>query len=122
MTTLSHLTEPGVLWNLQTRYRVDDIYTYTGSILIAVNPFCPLPHLYGRHMMEQAGQEEWAGCGGWWACGWVVGVRLGCGRAAVFVRGHARLGTGARQGPSRRPRPPPAPARRTSTPTFPSPS
>lgn len=27
--------------------------TYTGNILIAVNPFQRLPHLYDTHMMEQ---------------------------------------------------------------------
>ncbi len=53
MTTLAYLNEPGVLDNLKSRYVVDDIYTYTGSILIAVNPFARLPHLYGTHMMEQ---------------------------------------------------------------------
>lgn len=53
MTRLSYLHEPGVLWNLKCRYLLDDIYTYTGTILIAVNPFCALPHLYGSHMMEQ---------------------------------------------------------------------
>ena len=30
----------------------DDIYTYTGNILIAVNPFQSVSHLYGQHMME----------------------------------------------------------------------
>ncbi|KAK9809830.1 hypothetical protein WJX72_000004 [[Myrmecia] bisecta] len=53
MTTLSYLNEPGVLHNLRTRYMLDGIYTYTGSILIAVNPFASLPHMYGAHMMEQ---------------------------------------------------------------------
>ena len=53
MTTLSYLNEPGVLWNLKARYQLDGIYTYTGSILIAVNPFASLPLLYGQHMMEQ---------------------------------------------------------------------
>lgn len=53
MTTLSYLNEPGVLWNLKCRYMLDAIYTYTGSILIAVNPFARLPHMYGPHMMEQ---------------------------------------------------------------------
>ncbi|KAK7848783.1 myosin-17 [Quercus suber] len=38
MTKLSYLHEPG---------------TYTGNILIAVNPFQRLPHLYDTHMMEQ---------------------------------------------------------------------
>lgn len=58
MTRLSYLHEPGVLWNLKVRYQLDDIYTYTGTILIAVNPFAPLPHLYGAHMMEQYRSAE----------------------------------------------------------------
>ena len=29
------------------------IQTYTGNILIAVNPFTKLPHLYDSHMMAQ---------------------------------------------------------------------
>ena len=53
MTLLNHLHEPGVLWNLRCRYQVDQIYTYTGNILIAVNPFQKLPHLYGQEMMFQ---------------------------------------------------------------------
>ncbi len=53
MTRLSYLHEPAVLWNLNTRYAYDDIYTYTGTILIAINPFTSLPHLYGTHMMDQ---------------------------------------------------------------------
>ncbi|KAL4184475.1 hypothetical protein AMTRI_Chr10g225820 [Amborella trichopoda] len=53
MTKLSYLHEPGVLKNLSTRYELNEIYTYTGSILIAINPFQRLPHLYEAHMMEQ---------------------------------------------------------------------
>ncbi|GKV00835.1 hypothetical protein SLEP1_g13455 [Rubroshorea leprosula] len=53
MTKLSYLHEPGVLQNLATRYELNEIYTYTGNILIAVNPFQRLPHLYDSHMMEQ---------------------------------------------------------------------
>ncbi|KAL5728695.1 hypothetical protein ACHQM5_001747 [Ranunculus cassubicifolius] len=53
MTKLSYLHEPGVLQNLATRYELNEIYTYTGNILIAVNPFQRLPHLYDNHMMEQ---------------------------------------------------------------------
>ncbi|KAK9683914.1 hypothetical protein RND81_10G174600 [Saponaria officinalis] len=53
MTKLTYLNEPGVLYNLKRRYALDNIYTYTGSILIAVNPFTRFPHLYNIHMMEQ---------------------------------------------------------------------
>ncbi|KAL3655801.1 hypothetical protein CASFOL_000197 [Castilleja foliolosa] len=53
MTKLTYLNEPGVLDNLRRRYTLNEIYTYTGSILIAVNPFTKLPHLYNMYMMEQ---------------------------------------------------------------------
>lgn len=53
MTKLAYLHEPGVLSNLAIRYSINEIYTYTGNILIAVNPFQRLPHLYDTHMMEQ---------------------------------------------------------------------
>ncbi|XP_043691313.1 myosin-12 isoform X2 [Telopea speciosissima] len=53
MTKLAYLHEPGVLQNLASRFALNEIYTYTGSILIAVNPFRRLPHLYDVHMMEQ---------------------------------------------------------------------
>lgn len=46
------LHEPGVLWNLKQRYSTNAIYTYTGSILIAVNPFQPLPQLYEHRVMD----------------------------------------------------------------------
>lgn len=53
MTRLAYLHEPGVLYNLRSRYDINEIYTYTGNILIAVNPFTRLPHLYDNHMMAQ---------------------------------------------------------------------
>ncbi|XP_072959114.1 myosin-6-like isoform X1 [Typha angustifolia] len=53
MTKLAYLHEPGVMQNLRSRYDMNEIYTYTGNILIAVNPFRRLPHLYDNHMMEQ---------------------------------------------------------------------
>nr|XP_027095334.1 myosin-9-like isoform X5 [Coffea arabica] len=53
MTKLSYLHEPGVLQNLAARYQLNEIYTYTGSILIAINPFQRLPHIYDSSMMEQ---------------------------------------------------------------------
>ncbi|AQK76158.1 myosin2 [Zea mays] len=53
MTKLAYLHEPGVLQNLKARYDMNEIYTYTGNILIAVNPFRRLPHLYDTQMMQQ---------------------------------------------------------------------
>ncbi|XP_019462258.1 PREDICTED: myosin-7-like isoform X16 [Lupinus angustifolius] len=53
MTRLAYLHEPGVLQNLQVRYDVNEIYTYTGNILIAVNPFRRLPHLYANETMAR---------------------------------------------------------------------
>ncbi|KAK4273572.1 hypothetical protein QN277_021949 [Acacia crassicarpa] len=53
MTKLSYLHEPGVLQNLKSRYEMNEIYTYTGNILITINPFQRLPHIYDAHMMQQ---------------------------------------------------------------------
>ncbi|CAN8273523.1 unnamed protein product [Cochlearia groenlandica] len=53
MTRLAYLHEPGVLQNMKSRFDINEIYTYTGNILIAVNPFRRLPHLYSNHMMQQ---------------------------------------------------------------------
>ncbi|KAJ0818335.1 putative myosin ATPase [Helianthus annuus] len=58
MTRLAYLHEPGVLQNLKCRYDHDEIYvstrqTYTGSILIAVNPFKRLPQLYANDVMSK---------------------------------------------------------------------
>ncbi|ORX81933.1 hypothetical protein BCR32DRAFT_219808 [Anaeromyces robustus] len=39
MTTLEELSENAILRNLEHRYKNQKIYTYTGSILVAMNPF-----------------------------------------------------------------------------------
>ena len=59
MTTLAYLNEPGVLWNLRSRYVLDAIYTYTASILIAVNPFAHLPQLYGCALPAGRAAPSW---------------------------------------------------------------
>jgi len=51
MTTLSYLHEPAILHNLKTRYELEQIYTYTGSILIAVNPYKRLD-IYSETMIH----------------------------------------------------------------------
>ncbi|CAN0886361.1 XI-E [Linum grandiflorum] len=53
MTNLHYLNEAEVLHNLATRFEIDEIYTYTGNILIAVNPFQDLPRLYESSVMER---------------------------------------------------------------------
>lgn len=52
MSTLTHLHEPGVLWNLSARYATQGIYTAVGSILIAVNPFAHVPGLFDQAVMD----------------------------------------------------------------------
>ncbi|KAH7517346.1 hypothetical protein FEM48_Zijuj09G0053800 [Ziziphus jujuba var. spinosa] len=53
MTKLSYLHEPAVLHNLAARYEINEIYTYTGNILIAINPFQNLSNLYDVNMMDR---------------------------------------------------------------------
>ncbi|KAG6575650.1 Myosin-12, partial [Cucurbita argyrosperma subsp. sororia] len=55
MTKLAYLHEPGVLHNLACRFALNEIYTYTGNILIAVNPFRRLPHL---SMINEQGSQS----------------------------------------------------------------
>ncbi|RWS31049.1 unconventional myosin-X-like protein [Leptotrombidium deliense] len=43
MTILSNIDEHGINTNLRVRYDKDQIYTYTGTILVAVNPYKELP-------------------------------------------------------------------------------
>ena len=48
---LLHLNEAAVLDNIKSRYGDGQIYTLTGSILVAVNPFQPMPRLYSSGVM-----------------------------------------------------------------------
>ena len=43
MITLPHLHEPAILHAIGERYNLGKIYTWTGPVLIAVNPFQRLP-------------------------------------------------------------------------------
>lgn len=49
---LTHLHEPAILHALRLRYDSDIIYTATGPILIAINPFKSMP-LYTDEMMQK---------------------------------------------------------------------
>ena len=52
LINLTHLHEPAILHVLQMRYAKDIIYTSTGPILLAVNPFQRLP-MYTRDILQQ---------------------------------------------------------------------
>eukprot|EP00569_Conticribra_weissflogii_P007783 CAMPEP_0171338772 /NCGR_PEP_ID=MMETSP0878-20121228/7528_1 /TAXON_ID=67004 /ORGANISM="Thalassiosira weissflogii, Strain CCMP1336" /LENGTH=2045 /DNA_ID=CAMNT_0011840587 /DNA_START=10 /DNA_END=6147 /DNA_ORIENTATION=+ len=52
LVDLTHLHEPAIVHALQFRYERDEIYTNTGSILLALNPFKQLNGLYTQGMME----------------------------------------------------------------------
>lgn len=51
LINLPYLHEPAILHCLQKRYDGNEIYTYTGPILIAVNPFKKVP-LYTTQILE----------------------------------------------------------------------
>jgi len=53
LCNLVQLHEPAVVYCLQRRYELDCIYTYTGKILLALNPFRVLDRVYGEEVMEQ---------------------------------------------------------------------
>ncbi|QHS71412.1 myosin 4 [Saccharomyces paradoxus] len=52
LTTLSYLNEPAVLHAIKKRYMDGQIYTYSGIVLIAANPFDKVDHLYSREMIQ----------------------------------------------------------------------
>lgn len=53
LITLTHLHEPAVVHCLRKRYQKDLIYTNTGPILIALNPFKSCINLYSDRAMKQ---------------------------------------------------------------------
>ena len=52
LINLPYLHEPAILHCLQLRYSRSEIYTYTGPILIAMNPFKRV-NLYTTQILEQ---------------------------------------------------------------------
>lgn len=53
LITLTHLHEPSVVESLQHRYQQDKIYTATGPVLLALNPFQNVRGVYGEAVMKK---------------------------------------------------------------------
>lgn len=52
LTSLSYLNEPAVLHAIKQRYSQLNIYTYSGIVLIATNPFDRVDQLYSQDMIQ----------------------------------------------------------------------
>eukprot|EP00961_Rhodomonas_salina_P002552 35525-Rhodomonas_salina.4 len=52
LSSLPDLNEPNMLHSLKCRYLQGDIYTRTGPILVALNPWQKLDHLYSAEVLE----------------------------------------------------------------------
>lgn len=53
LSSLSSLTEASTLHLLRERFFRRHIYSYSGSTLISINPFRPLPHLYSSEVAKR---------------------------------------------------------------------
>lgn len=59
LTNLSHLNEPSILQAIKLRYSQKEIYTYSGIVLIATNPFARVDSLYVPQMVQiYAGKQR----------------------------------------------------------------
>lgn len=61
LSKLAHLHEPAILHALSTRFQRQEIYTSTGNVLLAMNPYERLPHLYSRNVLRRYMNEGHAG-------------------------------------------------------------
>ena len=53
LITLTHLHEPALVYSLRKRFEASKVYTATGAILIAVNPFEEMEDLYHETNMKR---------------------------------------------------------------------
>ncbi|KAI8059029.1 P-loop containing nucleoside triphosphate hydrolase protein [Gilbertella persicaria] len=62
LTNLSYLNEPSVLQTIKTRYEQNNIYTYSGIVLIAANPFARVklydPEIIQKYSGSRRGELE----------------------------------------------------------------
>ncbi|RHY26374.1 hypothetical protein DYB32_007678 [Aphanomyces invadans] len=53
MCALNHLHEPAIVYNLRARFAQQRPYTYTGNIVVAVNPYARLDGLYSKETQQK---------------------------------------------------------------------
>ena len=53
MVEIDELNHATLLHNLYSRYCKDDIYTYVGPILLAMNPFKNMEHYYTKEIVTE---------------------------------------------------------------------
>jgi myosin-5 len=58
LTGLQHLDEPNILHNLSVRFQQDKIYSFTGPILVAVNPWKRLPLYSSAVLLNYLGRSR----------------------------------------------------------------
>ena len=58
LVTLSYLNEPSVLNAIRQRYSHLNIYTFSGIVLIATNPFARVDNLYTDEVVQMYNQME----------------------------------------------------------------
>lgn len=61
LTALPHLNEPSVLNSVKLRYQMKKIYTFSGIVLVAVNPFDRVDYLYTQEVIKsyhKAGKSD----------------------------------------------------------------
>ncbi|TDH73311.1 hypothetical protein CCR75_007396 [Bremia lactucae] len=61
LVALPHLHEASILNALRLRYERNAIYTQLGDILVSINPFQDLPHLYADEVLQSYAHDHKAG-------------------------------------------------------------
>uniref|UniRef100_K3X800 Myosin motor domain-containing protein n=1 Tax=Globisporangium ultimum (strain ATCC 200006 / CBS 805.95 / DAOM BR144) TaxID=431595 RepID=K3X800_GLOUD len=59
MCQLSHLHEPAIVYNVRARFFAQAPYTYTGKIVVAVNPYQWIKSLYSEALRDLYTQHSW---------------------------------------------------------------
>ncbi|RLN68282.1 hypothetical protein BBJ29_000830 [Phytophthora kernoviae] len=59
MCKLGHLHEPAIVYNVRERFLSKEPYTYTGKIVVAVNPYQWIKNLYSEELRDLYTERPW---------------------------------------------------------------